>query len=151
MSLPVWINFMETALKGVPEVVPSAPEGVVNIGGEWFYDEYARGPASAAWASPPPCRASPCPSAARREPSRASRPRCRWGRRCRLRRTAIHRRRRRVPPTTAAASSTCSATEEPPQALKDSASPACALAWRVRFSKNSPWPLVSIQRVPSNL
>ncbi|MBA2962584.1 MULTISPECIES: penicillin-binding protein 1A [Ramlibacter] len=43
MSLPVWINFMETALKGVPEVVPTAPEGVVNVGGEWFYEEYSRG------------------------------------------------------------------------------------------------------------
>jgi penicillin-binding protein 1A len=43
MSLPVWINFMETALKGVPETAPTAPEGVVNIAGEWFYDEYSRG------------------------------------------------------------------------------------------------------------
>jgi penicillin-binding protein 1A len=43
LSLPVWIGFMEAALKGVPEVVPTAPEGVVNIGGEWFYEEYARG------------------------------------------------------------------------------------------------------------
>ncbi len=43
MSLPVWIDFMQTALKGVPEAVPTAPEGVVNIGGEWFYEEYARG------------------------------------------------------------------------------------------------------------
>jgi penicillin-binding protein 1A len=43
MSLPVWINFMETALKGVPVTAPTAPEGVVNIGGEWFYDEYSRG------------------------------------------------------------------------------------------------------------
>jgi len=43
LSLPVWISFMETALKGVPEVPPVAPEGVVNVGGEWFYEEYARG------------------------------------------------------------------------------------------------------------
>jgi penicillin-binding protein 1A len=43
MSLPVWIDFMQTALKGVPEAVPTAPEGVVNVGGEWFYEEYARG------------------------------------------------------------------------------------------------------------
>ncbi len=43
LSLPVWINFMETALKGVPVMEPSAPEGVVNIGGEWYYEEYARG------------------------------------------------------------------------------------------------------------
>jgi penicillin-binding protein 1A len=43
LSLPVWINFMETALKGVPVTERTAPEGVVNIGGEWFYDEYAKG------------------------------------------------------------------------------------------------------------
>jgi penicillin-binding protein 1A len=43
LSLPVWINFMEYALKGVPVAEYSPPEGVVNIGGEWFYDEYAKG------------------------------------------------------------------------------------------------------------
>jgi penicillin-binding protein 1A len=43
LSLPVWINFMESALKGVPVMEPSAPEGVVNVGGEWYYDEYAPG------------------------------------------------------------------------------------------------------------
>ena len=43
LSLPVWIAFMEHALKAVPVVQYAAPEGVVNIGGEWFYDEYARG------------------------------------------------------------------------------------------------------------
>ena len=43
LSLPVWISFMETALKGVPVTEPSAPVGVVNMGGEWYYEEYARG------------------------------------------------------------------------------------------------------------
>ena len=43
LSLPVWIAFMEHALKGVPVVQYAAPEGVVNVGGEWFYDEYAHG------------------------------------------------------------------------------------------------------------
>lgn len=43
VSLPVWISFMEAALKGVPVSEPSAPEGVINLGGEWYYDEYARG------------------------------------------------------------------------------------------------------------
>jgi penicillin-binding protein 1A len=43
MSLPVWINFMDTALKGVPESMPTAPAGVVNVGGEWYFDEYAPG------------------------------------------------------------------------------------------------------------
>ena len=43
LSLPVWISFMEHALKGVPVKEYSPPEGVVNSGGEWFYDEYAKG------------------------------------------------------------------------------------------------------------
>ena len=43
LSLPVWINFMAHALKGVPVAEMPIPEGVVNVGGEWFYDEYARG------------------------------------------------------------------------------------------------------------
>jgi penicillin-binding protein 1A len=40
LSLPVWINFMETALRGVPVKELSVPEGVVNSGGEWFFDEF---------------------------------------------------------------------------------------------------------------
>lgn len=43
LSLPVWISFMETALKNVPVSEPIAPEGVLNVGGEWYYDEFARG------------------------------------------------------------------------------------------------------------
>ena len=43
LSLPIWINFMEHALKGVPVSEYPTPEGVVNMGGEWFYEEYARG------------------------------------------------------------------------------------------------------------
>ena len=42
LSLPVWISFMEQALKGVPVMEPTVPAGVVNVGGEWFYEEYAR-------------------------------------------------------------------------------------------------------------
>ena len=42
LSLPVWINFMSRALKGVPVMEPTVPPGVVNVGGEWFYEEYAR-------------------------------------------------------------------------------------------------------------
>jgi len=43
LSLPVWIQFMEHALKNVPVMEPTAPEGVINSGGEWFYDEYVKG------------------------------------------------------------------------------------------------------------
>jgi penicillin-binding protein 1A len=43
LALPVWIDFMGTALRNAPIEEPSAPEGVVNIGGEWFYQEYTSG------------------------------------------------------------------------------------------------------------
>ncbi|MFM2254032.1 MAG: hypothetical protein RJB68_2369 [Pseudomonadota bacterium] len=43
LSLPVWISFMETALKGIPVSEPSAPEGVVRLGNEWFYEEFTPG------------------------------------------------------------------------------------------------------------
>ena len=43
LSLPIWINFMETALKSTPVTEVPVPAGVVNVNGEWFYDEYAGG------------------------------------------------------------------------------------------------------------
>jgi penicillin-binding protein 1A len=43
LSLPIWIRFMEQALKGVAVMEPTAPAGVINSGGEWFYEEYASG------------------------------------------------------------------------------------------------------------
>jgi penicillin-binding protein 1A len=45
LSLPIWVNFMQTALKGVPvtELSASPPSGVVSVGGEWYYDDYAPG------------------------------------------------------------------------------------------------------------
>ena len=42
LSLPVWIGFMQTALKDVAPSEAPVPEGVVNRGGEWFYDEFAK-------------------------------------------------------------------------------------------------------------
>ena len=42
LSLPVWIRFMEHALKNVPVMEPSAPAGVIHSGGEWFYEEYVK-------------------------------------------------------------------------------------------------------------
>jgi penicillin-binding protein 1A len=42
LSLPVWITFMESALKNVPIMEPPAPEGVIQVGGEWYFDEYAK-------------------------------------------------------------------------------------------------------------
>jgi penicillin-binding protein 1A len=43
LSLPVWISFMETALRSIPVSEPPVPEGLVNVGGDWMYEEYARG------------------------------------------------------------------------------------------------------------
>jgi len=43
LSLPIWIAYMEHALKDVPVVQYAAPEGVINAGGEWYYREYAYG------------------------------------------------------------------------------------------------------------
>lgn len=34
---------MEHALKSVPVMETTAPEGVINSGGEWFYNEYVNG------------------------------------------------------------------------------------------------------------
>jgi penicillin-binding protein 1A len=43
LSLPVWIDYMSTALKGVPTSEPVVPEGLVSLGGEWYFEEYAQG------------------------------------------------------------------------------------------------------------
>jgi len=43
LALPIWIDFMQYALKGVPVTQPTVPPGVTNVSGEWYYDEYARG------------------------------------------------------------------------------------------------------------
>jgi penicillin-binding protein 1A len=45
LSLPIWINYMETAIKGVPvtDLSTTPPSGIVNVGGEWYYDDYAPG------------------------------------------------------------------------------------------------------------
>jgi penicillin-binding protein 1A len=43
LSLPVWISYMETALKGVPVFERTAPDGLLNLGGEWYYEEFAKG------------------------------------------------------------------------------------------------------------
>jgi len=32
----VWIEFMQTALKDVPQAPLEAPEGVMNVNGEWY-------------------------------------------------------------------------------------------------------------------
>jgi penicillin-binding protein 1A len=43
LALPVWIEYMKTMLKGVPNQEPPVPEGLVNLNGEWYYEEFTRG------------------------------------------------------------------------------------------------------------
>lgn len=43
LSLPVWIAYMEAALKGIPIFEPTVPDGLLNLGGEWYYEEFSRG------------------------------------------------------------------------------------------------------------
>jgi penicillin-binding protein 1A len=43
LSLPVWIDFMQTALKNAPVATLTPPAGVTQVDGDWYYDENARG------------------------------------------------------------------------------------------------------------
>ena len=43
LSLPIWIDFMKEALKNVPQTQYEPPAGVINVGGEWYYEEYGPG------------------------------------------------------------------------------------------------------------
>lgn len=43
LSLPIWMNYMSSALKDVPEATYEAPKGVVRVGGEWYYEEFGPG------------------------------------------------------------------------------------------------------------
>ena len=42
LSLPVWISYMETALRQLPVSQYPVPEGLTQIGGEWVFEEFAR-------------------------------------------------------------------------------------------------------------
>jgi penicillin-binding protein 1A len=43
LALPIWISFMQQALKGVPTEDRAVPEGLVHSGGEYYYAEYPPG------------------------------------------------------------------------------------------------------------
>jgi penicillin-binding protein 1A len=43
LSLPIWIDYMASALKGVPVEESLVPEGLVSAGGEWYYEEHTQG------------------------------------------------------------------------------------------------------------
>ena len=39
LALPIWIHYMDVALKGVPDRPLQPPPGVVQVDGEWYYAE----------------------------------------------------------------------------------------------------------------
>ncbi|MBQ0931248.1 penicillin-binding protein 1A [Ideonella alba] len=43
LSLPVWIEYMATALQGVAVAEMQPPAGIVNIGNEWYFEEFGPG------------------------------------------------------------------------------------------------------------
>jgi penicillin-binding protein 1A len=43
LALPIWIGFMAQALAGRPESTPVVPDGVVRVGDDWRYAEWAQG------------------------------------------------------------------------------------------------------------
>ncbi|WP_462126181.1 penicillin-binding protein 1A [Burkholderia stabilis] len=43
LSLPVWIDYMGAALKGVPEFKPTVPDGVESLGGELYFADFTPG------------------------------------------------------------------------------------------------------------
>jgi penicillin-binding protein 1A len=43
LSLPVWIELMQHALKNVPVQPLQPPEGVIQTNGYWMFDEFAGG------------------------------------------------------------------------------------------------------------
>jgi penicillin-binding protein 1A len=39
LALPIWINYMQNALKGVPMAEPVVPDGIITVNGEYYYAE----------------------------------------------------------------------------------------------------------------
>lgn len=40
VALPIWIDYMRTALRGKPLVQREIPSGLVQVDGDWMYEEY---------------------------------------------------------------------------------------------------------------
>ena len=43
LALPIWIQFMGEMLNNVPVQQPEAPAGVIQINGEWYFEEFGPG------------------------------------------------------------------------------------------------------------
>ncbi|WP_088927974.1 penicillin-binding protein 1A [Burkholderia multivorans] len=43
LALPVWVDYMGAALKGVPDFKPTMPDGVESLGGELYFTDFTPG------------------------------------------------------------------------------------------------------------
>jgi len=43
LALPVWIEYMAHALRKLPDQAPEVPEGLIQRGGDWMFEEYGPG------------------------------------------------------------------------------------------------------------
>jgi penicillin-binding protein 1A len=43
LALPIWADYMREALRNKPEIQRPAPEGLVQVDGDWMYNEYENG------------------------------------------------------------------------------------------------------------
>ena len=43
LALPIWISYMAARSAGYPRTVRSAPSGIVQLGGEYYYVEHQPG------------------------------------------------------------------------------------------------------------
>ncbi len=43
LALPIWLDYMAVALKGVPIALPIVPPGLVSVDGDWLYEEWLAG------------------------------------------------------------------------------------------------------------
>ncbi len=40
VALPIWISYMQSVLKGVPQSERAVPQGMTSVGGEYYYSEF---------------------------------------------------------------------------------------------------------------
>ena len=75
LALPIWIDYMAAALKGVPVAAAALPpEDVLDLGGDWVYREWAEGGAVLAIGLPAPAEAAAAGAASAPAAAAASRP-----------------------------------------------------------------------------
>ncbi len=43
LALPIWVDYMRTALRGKTEIQSAVPSGLTQVDGDWMYSEYING------------------------------------------------------------------------------------------------------------